>query len=150
MIMLSDLIERIEALSAPDRALDEAIHGRLLPTSVPSDVAFRLDGSPAYTGSVDAALMLADRVLPLWFVNLDRYSISDNPSDEAQNFNWRCWIKGVTQADQIVNVFGGCTRTPALAVTRAVLKAAMTRALVGVDDGPPDALASPPHTSEEP
>lgn len=72
---LSGVIERLEKATGPDRELDGDLHNAVYGTAyirVPASVTgfFTAVGDngcptvPYFTGSVDAALALADRVLP--------------------------------------------------------------------------------------
>jgi len=78
---LSDLIARLETASGPDRELDAAIH-RLLAGS-PTDHWYNFFGEwitdqncPHISASIDAAVALAERVLPGW-----TWSIAGCPED---------------------------------------------------------------------
>lgn len=75
MADLTALIERLEKADGPDRELDGSIHNRLFGTEYvrsPRSVTGFLTSSenngcptvPAYTASIDAAVALAERVLP--------------------------------------------------------------------------------------
>lgn len=76
---LEGLIERCEAAQGPDRLLDAAIWCAFPPMPVAATVDEVWHGrvlfdnggpdsrrSPAYTASIDAALALAERLLPEW------------------------------------------------------------------------------------
>ena len=56
-----DLIERLEKLEGPDRAVDHAIHAI---TNPPLRDGLRFGSVPAYSASLDAAVALVERALP--------------------------------------------------------------------------------------
>ncbi len=61
--MTQTLITRLSKLDAPDREVDALIGKHLFPDEAKSFFDFN---APAYTASVDAAIALAERVLPGW------------------------------------------------------------------------------------
>lgn len=83
------LIDRLSKLDRPDREVDAQIY---IQFNIPAERAGRIDYAngmvgwypkdgpyvsavtvPAYTASVDAAIALAERVLPNWQVNISRF-----------------------------------------------------------------------------
>ncbi|WP_421591151.1 hypothetical protein [Shinella sp. M27] len=86
---LSALIEKLEKAEGPDRELDEAIWLAVIPGAsrknlladhpdekplweyhdVERNLCFRGGIIPSYTSSIDAAVSLAERVLPGWVVD---------------------------------------------------------------------------------
>lgn len=81
---LRTLIERVEGLTAPDKALDEVIlkflgfhswAGRMSYRQAPMWIDF---GSSEITGSIDAAVALVKRVLPGWGYRVATCSVSDD------------------------------------------------------------------------
>lgn len=77
--------------------------------------------TPDVTASLDAAVALVDRVLPVSFPTIDRYQHSDKA--EHASFNWRAWIKWVTPDDHLHEAFSGTKETPALALCLACVRA---------------------------
>lgn len=65
---------------------------------------------PAYTASLDAALALAERVLPGWFISLERYSDG--------------WYATTCDHSTSQRRFQGSQKPAALALCIAILKAA--------------------------
>ncbi len=63
------LIDRLSKLDGPDREVDAEVHAA---TNPPLRVGLRFGHIPAYTASVDAALALAERVLPGWHWQVDK------------------------------------------------------------------------------
>lgn len=81
MTDLTSLIEKAEKAASPDRELDGHIHNTVFGTAyvfAPHSVTGFLtsainNGCPTvagYTSSIDAAISLAERVLPNWQINL--------------------------------------------------------------------------------
>jgi hypothetical protein len=79
---LSALIERVRGLKGADRDVDAAMakiagwhpngYGCKMPDDVPAYWYSDAFGLPSYTGSVDAAIDLAERVLPGWSYELTK------------------------------------------------------------------------------
>jgi hypothetical protein len=76
------------------------------------------------TRSLDAALALAERALPGWFVTIDRYVMDDFAGPQSlpvaaasARHRWRAWVKHGGSAGF------GAAPTPALALCLAVLRA---------------------------
>ena len=105
---MSALITRLEAAGAGSIELDVAIWDAMGGWSV--------SHPPAYSSSLDAALALAERVLPdwAWEIRLDRGGASVQTAPA-----W--WMEGLAAPDE-----GGVScdgKTPALALCIAILKA---------------------------
>ncbi len=130
---LSDLLLRVEGATGADRALDAAIehatrfHRGLQLGLKPEHIAvWRHVGngevesqgtryaSPAYTGSLDAALALVTRVLPGWQVTLGQHRAPGKRGD--------LWKASLT-SPQGGGMDTGWAPTPALALLAAMLKA---------------------------
>lgn len=94
---MDDLIAKLEAAESGSRELDVAIWDALGGWSV--------NNPPSYTTSLDAALALAERVLPGWFLSLDTSGV-----------HARLWI-GERPS------FAGLAATAPLALCIAILKA---------------------------
>lgn len=145
---LSELIERLEKATGPDRELDWEIAlatGVVCRVEAPTrdwffkDRQYFLGASKGerggfghkshegcnYTASIDAAISL---VPEQWFLTLDRYSISDKP--EPNSFTWRVCLKhlhGDLEGDGPVGLAKtfATSATPAIALCIASLKALM-------------------------
>jgi len=111
-VTLSDLLARVEAATGPDRELDDAIvelmFGKsMLVITEDAGTVWRNHKAPFYTASIDAALALAERVLP------------DHEIEMFQLFHGNGW--GVNfRAKHIDTAYAP---TPALALIAAILKA---------------------------
>jgi hypothetical protein len=103
---LTDLIERVEGATGPDRHIDRAIWYALVQDNPP---AGEKDPTHAalYTTSLDAALALCERVLPKYEVELFQRFRGD-----GWGVNWRAKHLDTAYAP-----------TPALALILAMLKA---------------------------
>ncbi|MGN8022084.1 hypothetical protein ACTJJ7_15380 [Phyllobacterium sp. 22229] len=113
----SQLIARLEQLTAPDREVDILIGKIFPPKKIHSDGSwFERDDFvryPAVTASVDAALALASRVLPGWLV-------ANIGQDDSKT--WHAEIrKGHCTAYSSVELGGA--PVPAIALCIAILKA---------------------------
>lgn len=105
--MTTPLITSLEQAGEGSRELDKLV---ALATTHPYGVdAADWDGFPAYTTSVDCALALAERVLPGWFISLERYSDG--------------WYATVCDHSTSQRRFQGSQKPAALALCLAILKA---------------------------
>lgn len=129
MADMQELIARLEAAEGPDRALDREIglridgwyetvdsHGECLMVNGDRYPDHPESEYPSFTESLDAALALAERVLPdwAWEIRLDRGGASVQAAPV-----W--WMEGLAAPDE-----GGVScdgKTPALALCIAILKA---------------------------
>lgn len=133
---LSALIARLEAAEAGSRELDALVWKALNPRG---EIAIKGAGRPGlvnwrcripgatianswtnpgrYTTSLDAALALAERVLPGWYfgVQQNRYVSPDMPD------NWSAYLSAPRALDQ--GDIEGEAPTPALALCIAILRA---------------------------
>lgn len=86
---LPSLIKRLEEAEGPSRELDGDIHNGVfkteyvrVPNSVTGFLTSKTDNGcptvPPYSSSVDAAISLAERVLPGWMWKLGTCSVSDD------------------------------------------------------------------------
>lgn len=145
---LEALLERVETATGPDRGLDDAIafatqyrpdsqHDRLgsfadheakhnYETAWIAHAPWRSQWDiPFYTGSIDAALALVERVLPGWTVaNLS----------QQDDKSWFCELREgfLTSYDRVATSFGAYGKLP-LTAPLAIL-AALLRALIGRAD----------------
>lgn len=70
--MTSDLITRLSKLDAPDREVDAEIHALFHETIWKFEDGRKVFRDiPSYTASVDAAIALAERVLPSDFIDIE-------------------------------------------------------------------------------
>jgi hypothetical protein len=109
---MTDLIKRLEEAEAGSRGLDWEID-RLFPSlGTPPAYEWPVELIPAFSRSLDAALALAERVLPGWTRGVD----------EQNNGRWKA---GVFDRASLAH-FATEAPTPALALCIAVLKATDT------------------------
>lgn len=131
MTNLLPLITRLEAASGPDRELDAeiafatrhpvnpayvreyAISGAKMNPTLSPIQNYLLENSPHYTSSLDAAIALAERVLPGW-----HWSVYDTDGTIANNASAQ-----VEPPEFTFNVSDGVGKTPALALCIAILRA---------------------------
>lgn len=116
---LQPLLARVEAASGPDRELDKALWYKLIfdpALDKKNDSYLKLIGSPQplFTASLDAALALAERVLPGagWLCG-----VKSNGGFMAELFLTR-YISGVSP-----RLAYATAKTPALALVIATLRA---------------------------
>lgn len=109
------LIERLEAAEGGSRDLDFEMHQAFPPKSLDDALA-----SGRVTTSLDAALALAERVLPGWVWQLDV-----EPSRAWAQGAAEPWPEGLVASDRGGAYAGG--DTPALALCIAILKAKETK-----------------------
>src|SRR5690554_4343906 len=95
----AELLDKVKAATGPDRELDLDLAKALVPDVLV--MRQRDDNTGAdpytyweYTASVDAALALVERVLPLAFVTLEKFAVSDEGKNE-----WRAWVKLLNESD---------------------------------------------------
>lgn len=153
---LQALAERLDGLSGPDRATDcelavaldgfwyddGAIYAR-------AGYCHEVDGVictpgqapdmlvPKYTYSLDAAVALVERVLPGWFLTLDRYVMDDFAdmdegmlSEACADHRWRVWLKRGGKKGFSLGP------TPPLALLRALVAAKMEEGRIANRDHP--------------
>lgn len=104
MTIPQELVDRVRGLTGPDREVDRAIerfeHG-------PDVIPF----TPKYTSSIDAALALAERVLPGWLVSIDQLKTG-----------WRCGlVEFDREADLVIDDYDVEAPTAPLAIVLATL-----------------------------
>lgn len=114
---LSELVDRVEAATGPDRFLDARIRATLEMPEQPV-----LTDCPAYTASIDAALALVERKLPGWFWR----------GGHVPSFHWTgtrnvdCWAHlsrtDASNCDKEDEATGWCNTVP-LALVAALLHA---------------------------
>lgn len=85
---LPQLIEHVKAAIGPDRKLDRDLWKALCWQDHYREI---VSGTP-FTASIDAALALVEKCLPMRHVTIDRYQISDDPEQQNSEYNWRVWI----------------------------------------------------------
>lgn len=113
------LIERLEAAEVGSRELDAAIWYALIETCGGKPDKDMIGRWPDYTTSLDAALALAERVLPGWHWELDNVGGSPYAAN-LTNPVGRFLICGDTEVYSTAP-------TPALALCIAILKAKETK-----------------------
>ncbi len=134
--MTAALIKRLEAATGPDREVDAELWlmfttGATRKASVVKsskglwpdytidetrEASGRLIVVPSYTASVDAALALAERVLPGWC-----WELTLMPGEATWQGAPEMWPEGLAAPDRC-GVYAS-TKSPALALCIAVLKA---------------------------
>ena len=137
--MTPGLIERLEAAGEGSRELDwriadltghpsfeRKVEGLWPPFAERS----RSDSAiPAYTTSLDAALALAERVLPGWFVGVQPWFHTDPDRAMHRAYvvrpDWARW--NPVDDDWCESIWGRSAATPALSVCIAILKARATQ-----------------------
>ncbi len=114
--MTSDLITRLSKLDAPDREVDREIHAYFgLPFSeVLCDKPFLYN---AYTASVDAAIALAERVLPGWYWGITQ----GDDGEDAVEFQGNVWPSIQPYPAELEQY--GYHKFPAIALLIALLRA---------------------------
>lgn len=128
--MTSDLITRISKLEGPNRRLDHEMHILFfVPDNKkdtvewnhfgsyswwPSHDHVKIDKVPAYTASVDAAISLAERVLPGWNGDLD----IGKPLADSGKMGCRIWTHESKYHNYVGEGFN-----PATALLIAILRA---------------------------
>jgi hypothetical protein len=120
------LINKLEAAESGSRELDEALKVILRPFSTEAEfqTAYAADstamwwviGKDDYTTSLDAALALAERVLPGWCWE---FRVDDNGADVQGAPAW--WNEGLAAPD--IDGVAAAAATPALALCAAILRA---------------------------
>jgi hypothetical protein len=145
---MTDLIKRLEEAEAGSRELDALVFRRFggpLPKEFAGygvELTWQADGSatmpvgemqvrydpPAYTASLDAALALADRVLPGWYCAVQPWFHANPDRTMYRAYviqpDWSRWTP--VDDDWCEVVLGPSAPTPALALCIAVLKATDT------------------------
>lgn len=121
MSSLTELREKVERASGPDRELDLSIYALLDPAE-PSLALHKLNRLPAITASIDAALALVEQKLPGWVWQLSKIdgvpSRAPLPDCEAS-----VWIPSVRTQKLRVERANGQGATPPLAILSALLRA---------------------------
>lgn len=117
MTDLADLIARVEAATGPARVLDRILFETL---GTPSRERLGRGHAPEFTASVDAALALIERALPLGYPSLYRNYLPERYDGEAKE--WSCDLS-IVGGSAPYNVFEAEAHTPALALIAALLKA---------------------------
>lgn len=138
MADMQELISRLEAAEGPDRALDREIglridgwyetvdsHGECLMVNGDRYPDHPESEYPSFTESLDAALALAERVLPGWCVGVQPWFHTDPDRVMSRAYlirpDWKRWNPvGDDWCDQH---HGRSCATPALAVVAAILRA---------------------------
>ncbi len=87
----AELLEQVKAATGPDKVLDASIELELDAKSFWKNPN---EDSPPFTASIDAALALVERVMPLAFVTLEKFAVSDEGKNE-----WRAWVKLLNESD---------------------------------------------------
>lgn len=127
---MQSLIDRLSKLDAPDREVDAEIYIRF---NIPAERAGRIDYSngmvgwwpkdgpyvsaitvPAYTASVDAAIALAERVLPGW-----TWYLGNGANGSGNNSS----VAGIYPPKSPEGTFKGDHPMPATALCIAILRA---------------------------
>lgn len=104
---LQSILDRVREATGPDRELDEALMNAFDPGAIRHSSV-----NLAYTASIDAALALADRVLPArWEVAMGTCGEEDIP--------WAC----VTEPDEPCRDFSASALDIPLAILAATLSA---------------------------
>jgi len=121
----SELVARLEGASEGSMELDELV---ALETTHPYGVdAVDWDGFPAYTTSLDAALALAERVLPGWWVEIKQRHLSgESPRQKwSAEVEWPEPIIIQSYGETLTSheFYHAFAPTPALALCIAVLRA---------------------------
>jgi hypothetical protein len=111
---MTDLIKRLEEATAGSADLDREVERalRVVPMGLREDGTWGQKQRP-WTASLDAALALAERVLPGWCWMIERHK---NGTATAWLHEWNAYGEG----EQVVS------NTPALALCAAILKATDT------------------------
>lgn len=107
---IEELIERLENAEGANFALDNAIGELFEPERVEHGLNHR-----CYTGSIDAAVTLAEKVLKVY-----RLDICMDPSGESAKIVW--WPKGLTENETTIKS-EGLGWSVALSICIAVIKA---------------------------
>jgi hypothetical protein len=102
---ITDLIERVEGATGPDRALDTAIERALFGDE---PITEGWQGTLEYTASLDLALALCERVLPGWRVSVAH----------ERNGEWSAFL--ITEDCDTAKAYAP---SPALALILAMLRA---------------------------
>ncbi len=123
---ISELIERVEGATGPDRELDAAICRHTRHTAEQPDGSWleTFDGGyrhtinpPALTASLDAALALCERVLPEAWPGFQRNRVTD-PARA-----WSAWLEIFPEGAKDYDTYDFNAPTPALALILAMLQA---------------------------
>lgn len=101
-----ELVARLEAASVGSRDIDQLIDMAFPTDGAPPGYRWALDLIPRYTTSLDAALALAERVLPGWHWGLSKTGA--------------CLLDDKEETEVRVNI---AHKAPALALCIAILKA---------------------------
>lgn len=112
---MTDLITRLSKLDAPDREVDALIGKLFFPDEAKSFFDFN---APAYTASIDAAIALAERVLPGWKWRVGRTEVFPNGWAYVHKYD-------PSNCDRIDEAAcaDGKAATPAIALLIALLRA---------------------------
>lgn len=101
-MQLDEIIERLEKAAGPDREIDWDIQQEMFGIG-----AVDFHGTPRYSDSVDAALALAERVLP-WIPWFDIEGVNRRPD---ANGIWKVTIDGAHSARAQTLPFAICLAT---------------------------------------
>ena len=125
--MTPGLIERLEAAGEGSRELDYAIEHWLEINT--EDEYWKLRVAADWTTSLDAALALAERVLPGWYAGVQPWFHTDPDRAMHRAYvvrpDWARW--NPVDDDWCECIWGRSAATPALAVCIAILKARATQ-----------------------
>ena len=113
MSELAELLERVKAATGPDRELDWDIQQSQFGIEQTD-----FHGTPRYTASIDAALALAERLLPgrSWKI----------VGEPAAVYPHCAVIRDAGKLSDVAEAFIASHRTPALAILTALLSALNT------------------------
>ena len=147
---MTDLVERLEGAAAGSRELDGAIHRLLFPEDlIMTDVGSvgpvmrpckreplsdaphlgdlliaEMIGVSGYSTSIDAAVALAERVLPGWFTGVQPWFHTDPDRVMFRSYlirpDWKRW--NPVDEEWFDQVHGRSAATPSLALCAAVVR----------------------------
>lgn len=109
----SDLIERVGKAEGPDREIDAELWDRLVGSATWPNYA----NQPAFTGDLNAALSLVDRMLPGWDICISRVRDLEADAPPAP------WVVSMGPPQTFQAAQGEKAPTHALAVIAALLRA---------------------------
>lgn len=131
---MSEIVERLEKLTGPDPAVDEAIHVNVSGVTAEWQEykqanAYHKDGSwvsigpiPPYTASVDAAVALVEKVLPGWARYVE-YIDGIDPKFKEHPAQADLWLIPARSQGRKVERFRASAPTEPLALLLALFRA---------------------------